>query len=54
MLRFKTSHLFLFLMLGLIGPVYSFAEAHYCRLRLAALKMTTLVWIIPHRLITGF
>jgi hypothetical protein len=30
MSRFKTSHLFLFLMLGLIAPVYSFAEAHYC------------------------
>ncbi len=30
MFRFKTTHLFLFLLLGLIVPVYSFAEAHYC------------------------
>jgi hypothetical protein len=30
MFRFKRSHLFLFLLLCLIVPVYSLAESHYC------------------------
>ena len=30
MFRFKKSHLFLFMLLGLIAPVYSLAAAHFC------------------------